>query len=148
VIAIRELVSAEALRRYDDSGEPLYTTTERVLLTLRWFDWATAATLRTALGLDDADEVDKARYTRALHDLVKQGRVEKRGILGWHEYRLAPQQPALYVPVPPVRTYPPPREKPEVECRKCRCERVPGRVLCERHLQWDKSRARRNRMAG
>lgn len=79
MIPASELVSAEALRRYDDSGDPVYTTAERIVLTLRWWDWAAAAQVREALGLDNADEIDRQRYKVALGRLVKRGIVEARG---------------------------------------------------------------------
>ena len=101
MIPARHLISAEALRRCDDTGEPIYTTAERIVLALRWFDWVSAAGLREVLDLDDADEVDARRYSIALGRLVKRGIVEARGN-GKHgnadvrrEYRLVADSPAL-----------------------------------------------------
>ena len=99
MIAARHLVSSEALRRYDDTGDPVYTTAERIVLALRWFDWVSADELR--LVLDVGDDIDAQRYKVALGRLVKRGIVEARGN-GKHgnadvrrEYRLVADSPAL-----------------------------------------------------
>jgi hypothetical protein len=103
MIRASELISAEALRRYDDNGEPVYTTTERILLTLRWFGWISSEGLREALGLLDADEDTRTRFKNALGRLVKRGivlcRGEHAGKQGNHggnqEYRLNALSPEL-----------------------------------------------------
>lgn len=96
-----QLVSAAALSRYDDSGDPVYTTAERIVLALRWFGWISADGLRDALEIADADDVEKKRYVQSIARLVKRGVVEERGATlgkrgrGEREYRLNELSPKL-----------------------------------------------------
>jgi hypothetical protein len=79
VIPARELVSAEAFRRYDDDGEPVYTPTERVLMALRWFGWVSADDLWVALDMPEAGTRDRNKHAVTLCQLVKKGRVLAEG---------------------------------------------------------------------
>lgn len=124
MIHARELVSQEALRRYDDDGDPVYTTGERLLLTMRWFDWCTAEQITEALGLDEPAEMN--RFQNALQYWSHIGRIERRGC----EYRLVhPKQwPA------------------QIETCKhsaCKRPRAGTRVLCEHHLEIARSYRKR-----
>lgn len=134
MIPLRHLISPEALRRYDDDGEPVYTTHERVLMALRWFDWCTAERLCEAVGIDinePAQYQERQKYSSALAYWHKRGRVEKRHDRGVVEYRLLP-----------VR-----RWGDAVQCVRCPADRVPGRTMCQRHLDWEREYKQRRRAA-
>lgn len=134
MIQAHELVSAEALRRYDDSGDPVYTTYERVLLTLRWFDWCSAERLCEALGLDlDEPRVwpERHLYALALAYWVKRGRVEKRYDRTVVEYRLL--APSRWVT--------------QTVCTRCPLAVVPGKTMCQQHLDYERDYKRRRRAA-
>ena len=98
-----DLISAEALRRYDDNGEPMYSTAERIVLALRWFGWVSMFGLADALGMEDMNALERKRFQTALWRLVKRGVVQIRGefagMRGNHgqeqEYRLNTASPAL-----------------------------------------------------
>lgn len=122
MIRLSELLSAEALRRYDDDGEPVYTTGERVLITLRWFDWASSERVIEALGLDLADRFERARYLHSLLYFVERGRVETRNHLGTVEFRLLVTA----------------KRMPVTKCRRCTQPPMPGFVLCAKHLEWQR----------
>lgn len=135
MIPIAELVSVEALRRYDDTGEPAYTCFERVLITLRWFDWATCGTIIDALGVDVDDRLERQRYESALRYWFRHGRIARRPRLNdWpavFEYRLLA-----------------PSEWTDVEsCRRCSRPRAIGSVLCDVHKAWQRENKRARRAA-
>lgn len=114
MIAPRELVSVEALRRYDDNGEPVYTTTERILLALRWWDWVTATDLFDALEIDRSDHRTRWTYSMSLRRLTDRGRVECRDD---RFYRLASVQPDV-------------KQAKEPTCANCANPPEPGRSRC------------------
>jgi hypothetical protein len=122
VIQVRELLSADAMRRYDDNGEPAYTSYERVLLCLRWFDWASTERMFEALGMESSTGDERDSYWSALNYYVKAGKIEKRTNYGVKEYRLVAPSKRVAVTV----------------CRRCSSEVVPGYVLCDRHLEWQR----------
>lgn len=128
MIAARELVSAEALSRYDDNGDPVYTTYERVLLTLRWFGWCTADDVFNAL---DLDRTEHQNYSGAIRYWVKRGRVESRRDVDVVEYRLL--RPSQW--------------QAAITCTRCPSVRVDGRTMCQRHLDWEREYKARQRAA-
>lgn len=113
MIPLRELVSSEAARRYDDNGDPMYTPAERILMALRWFDWCDQASLMDAIGVE---RDDRNRYSSALSRLVKRGHLERRG----REYRLTGGRAVRHTPAPPP-----------LECATCDGEPVEGRKICQ-----------------
>lgn len=131
MIPISELISVEALRRYDDDGEPVYTTRERLLLALRWFGWVSSADLSDALDIGEGVYLPmRQRYQTALQGLLADGLVMQRGERGAHEYRLAAY-----------------RQDKADTCRRCSSAPSPGHVLCPRHVEWQRSNKRIRRAA-
>lgn len=133
MIRARELVSAEALRRYDDNGDPVYSTHERVLLALRWFGWTTAERLYDALEIDPAPHFydERQKTSSALAYWVKRARVERRHDGRVVEYRLIH----------------PSRWGEAVQCARCSTDRVAGKTMCQRHLDWERDYKARRRAA-
>jgi hypothetical protein len=131
VIPARELVGAEALRRYDDNGDPVYTTYERVLLAMRWFGWCTAERVYEALEVEDDDWTARQNHSKAIQYWVKRGRVAKRHDHDVVEYRLIhpSQWQALAV------------------CTRCSSAVVDGKTMCQRHLDWEREYKARRRAA-
>ncbi len=123
VIPARELVSAEALRRYDDNGEPMYSTYERVLLCLRWFDWCSAERMYDALDVEDYET--RQLYDKALRYWIKRGRVARNG----DAYKLL--RPAQWGEA--------------TECARCPAPRVEDKTMCQRHLDWEREYKQRKR---
>lgn len=131
MISASELVSSEALRRYDDNGDPVYTTYERVLLALRWFGWCTAERVYEALDVDEDDWHERQNHSKALQYWVKRGRIEKRRDGDVVEYRLIP-----------------PRQwQTQTECARCSSPVVSGKTMCQRHLDWERDYKARRRAA-
>jgi len=133
MIQASELVSSDALRRYDDNGDPIYSTHEQVLLTLRWFGWVTAERVCEALGLDLNAPLlypERSRYSKALHYWVKRGRVEQRHDFDVVEYKLI--HPSQW----PVE---------QTCCSRCSAAVVAGKTMCQRHLDWERDYKRRSR---
>lgn len=124
MIHARELLSFDALSRYDDNGDPVYSTYERVLLALRWFGWCTADDLFGALDLDDPSQTwrERGAYSKAIQYWVKRGRVEQRGERELSEYRL----------IHPKQWH------EQTVCTRCPTEVVDGRTMCQRHLDWER----------
>jgi hypothetical protein len=142
----RELVSSEALRRYDDNGDPVYSPIERVLLALRWFDWASSARIMEALELEAADLKERERYVTALSRLVTRGRVERRGAsLSWFEYRLAAKQPVIRERSEPAWRLGREERQQLGLCLRCDSLPVPGRRQCQHHLDLQSGTNRRRR---
>lgn len=129
MISPRELIGAAALMRYDDDGEPVYTTHERVLLALRWFGWCSLERLYESLDADDYG--DRQRLYKAAEYWVKRGRVVRRHDVSLLEYRLlAPSQ-----------------WERGTACVRCPAMRVDGRTMCQRHLDWERDYKAQRRAA-
>lgn len=133
MIPARELVSAEALRRYDEDGEPVYSTHERVLLTLRWFGWVTAERLYEALDIDPSPHFydERQKHSVAIRYWIKRGRVEQRHDRGLVEYRL----------IHPSKWGDPP------QCMRCPSTPVEGKTMCQRHLDYERDYKAKRRAA-
>lgn len=138
MIAASQLVGSAALTRYDDHGDPVYSTHERVLLTLRWFGWASAERLYEALDLDDNWHNKRSLYqerqkiSSALAYWVKRGRIETRPLRDrLLEYRLIP----------------PSQWGDAVSCSRCSEHRVTGKTMCQRHLDWERNYKAKRRAA-
>lgn len=139
MMAISELVSSEALRRYDDNGDPVYSPIERLLLALRWFDWASSERIFESLDLDTADLKGRDKYRQALCRLVARQRVERRETFGLLEYRLARVQPRIAERTESIwRLSREERERLGL-CLRCDNDPVPGKKQCQLHL--DKQKA-------
>ena len=131
MIPARELLSAEALKRYDDNGDPVYSTYERVLLALRWFGWASAERVYEALEIDAAPVEQRQLYSKAIQYWVKRGRVEVRHDFELVEYRLIH-----------------PRQwQEQTACTRCPSPTVEGKTMCQRHLDWEREYNVRRRAA-
>lgn len=75
MVAAESLLSPGALRRWSQ-GEHL-SCRERILLALRWFDWASASELYDAL--DVVDQRERNLFSSALSWMLKRGQVERVG---------------------------------------------------------------------
>lgn len=143
MIRASELVGVEATRRYDDNGDPVYSTHEQVLLALRWFGWCTAERIYEALGIEGEHGygtelwkqmyAEHQKYSKAIAYWVKRGRVEQRRQFGVVEYRL----------VHPSRW----NEVEAVECTRCPQPRVEGKTMCQKHLDWERDYKAKRRAA-
>jgi hypothetical protein len=133
-----DLISPAALTRYDSSGEPEYTPSERILLALRWFDWASSSRIFEALDLEDIPRELRKTYAKALSRLVESGRVEVRGQVILYEYRLARKQPA-----PTQRGMTRDERIHAGTCLRCSRDAAPDRLQCQAHLDAQAVRNRR-----
>lgn len=141
----RELITSEALRRYDDNGDPVYSPIERILLALRWFDWASTDRIIEALDLEDAGWRERERYATALSRLTSRRRLDRRGTHMNYEYRLATKQPV-------IREYAEPQHRLGRDerqllglCLRCDSERMPGKQQCQVHLDAQRAANQRRR---
>lgn len=152
MIPARSLVSAEALRRYDDNGDPVYSPSERILLVLRWYDWISTSDLYERLELNDRD---RGRHQKALERLIASGRVECREVRESYATYVATGR---YVRLAAVRREPDPEPEPTVRlsrdervriglCRRCDSMPVPGHKECAKHLEANRQAQRRRRAA-
>lgn len=141
MISASHLISPIALRRYDDTGSPIYTPTEQLLLALRWFDWIEPAELYDVVGCDRGRAGD-GRHAKGLERLVKSGRVERR-VVSYLNVRKEPRT-AIYVRLAKVQPTMPPDREPEYRpsreermalglCRRCDNEPEPGHSECAEH---------------
>lgn len=100
MIPIRELVTAESLRRYDDDGEPVYSPLERIVIVLRWWDWIDTLQLREVLGMDGMSPHERNRYESAISRAIKSGRIEKRTERDVRKHSISYVRLARYQPGP------------------------------------------------
>jgi hypothetical protein len=143
----RELISSEALRRYDDNGDPVYSPIERILLALRWFDWATPERIVEALDLEDVGWKERERYASALSRLVARKRLDRRGTHMRYEYRLAARQPVIREVVEKSWRL---GRKERVQlglCLRCDSSPAPGKKQCQAHLDMQTAANRKRRAA-
>jgi hypothetical protein len=83
MISAASILSADGLRRWATDE---LTAPERILLGLRWFDWATSSEIYDAL---DLSEHDRRNYSAHLSRMIKRGDLEARGNGTSREYRVA-----------------------------------------------------------
>ena len=90
MLSLSILLPATALTRYDDHGEPLLRTSERLLVAMRRLGWVTRSEINEALGLEyDADDrVQLDAVTTAIRDVVASGKMLRRVANGRREYRI------------------------------------------------------------
>lgn len=134
MLSLSTLLGPIAPYRYDDEGEPAYTSPERVLRVLRRFDWATFEEIQIAL-----ESMTARDLSTALSRLVKQGKVQRRRLARCTNlFRLDPTAFA-------------PRRAPRVadlkRCGRTRCPRmaVDGRSSCQHHLDTSRELSARTR---
>lgn len=149
MMTARQLLGFDATRKYDDDGNPDYNMRQRILLALRFFDWATNEEISDYLGFElRAGDVDSQNYHQHMCRLVKLGHVKRRGHKGASEYQLALRvKPAPMVKRGGDLGGRKPRVITPTTCRKCRAPRADGRQLCVNHLEWDRLRNQENRRA-
>jgi hypothetical protein len=156
----------DAVRRYDEDGEPLYTRPELVLKVLNRRGESTATDI-----LDDLNASDRERflYSASLASLVKQGRVAIRfdqklrlysvrdvsarsrcgcDLAGRCERhaeinRVRARESARRKAEAEGRTYRPQNKEPWM-CHQCRERALDGASRCQAHTEANRERARRS----
>lgn len=139
MIAASELVSADALSRYDDSGEPALYPAERILLRLRWWgrEWCSREELVDAL---EVGPHDRWAIDKALERLAAEGRVERIGRFGRAAFRLGvvrtPRRvsPGRAAKNATRRTWRA-RQRELGLCVDCSEKAAPGKPQCARHSE-------------
>lgn len=132
MIQLELLLPPTATFRYDDDGEPAYTAKERLLMTMRWLEWATVREIHEVMCADTREAQNTIQEALCYH--AKTGKALRRGKRGRYEYKL---NPAAFT----VRRVAAPR------CLRCYSAAAPGKAQCQRHLDYDAARGRKARAA-
>ena len=120
MLSLSDVLPASALTRYDDHGEPAYTTYERLLIAMRRMAWSTRDEIFDAM---EAHETEDRRLLRcAIAWFVRDGKIESRGVGYSREFRLCA---AAFV-----------RRVDVAKCKRCQLPATPGMALCAFHRDW------------
>lgn len=131
MIQLELLLPPTATFRYDDTGEPAYSTWERLLMTMRWLEWPTIGEIYDAMCADDSET--RADVAAGIRYFVRKGKIAQRGAQRHQEYML------IASAFPKRATGP--------RCARCCSAAAPGKASCQRHLDYDAGRNRKARAA-